>query len=71
MPWMPGAFSRGTLTFHRTPPVKGKVPHIMEPCSEEQFSAVLDMIEMNGREPLDIDTLRVILGKKAFMGEAE
>lgn len=72
MPWMLGAYRNAMVYLHRTPRVQGRVHYTMTPASREEFEALLELSEMVGRDdPLDLASIRAILGPRAMLGENE
>lgn len=72
MAWMLGAHKDHMVYLHRTPKEQGKVPYTMTPCSREEFEQLLALSEIVGRdEPMDIYSIRTILGPRALLGEIE
>lgn len=73
MPWTPGAYNgrAGGAYLHRTPVVQGRPNYVLEAATKEEFGQLVDMFEIGGREPLDLATIRQMLGPKALLGETE
>lgn len=70
MAWALGRIGRGCVYFHRTPRTRGRPPIVRVECSRDEAGAILDYIEMNGREPLTTEEVRMLLGPDALKGES-